>query len=242
MPNAQGRALTIGLNTIGRNYSGFGELTVAETDAEDIAAIAESRGFTTKTLLANRATRAKVIAEITTTAAALQPGDIFLLSFSGHGDQVPDRNREETDIRDEAWVLYDGLLLDDELFNLWGKFKSGVRILVFSDSCNSGTILTADFGEPARSHRKKRKAKKKKVKASVLLISACQDNEDAYEDHTNSVFIAELKRVWSRGQFSADYTAFYGTIRSNMSSTQTPNLYTIGAKTAAFRRQTPFTI
>ena len=50
MPNAQGRALTIGLNTIGRNYSGFGELTVAETDAEDIAAIAESRGFTTKTL------------------------------------------------------------------------------------------------------------------------------------------------------------------------------------------------
>lgn len=242
MPNAVGRALTIGLNAVGTAYSGYPQLTTPEQDARDIAAIGRSRGFVTKTLLANRATRAAVVAEITAAAAALRKGDMYLLSFSGHGRQVPDRNREETDIRDEAWVLYNGLLLDDDLFKLWGKFKAGVRVLVFSDSCNSGTILTADFGEPARSHRKKRKAKKKKVKASVLLISACQDNEDAYEDHTNSVFIAELKRVWSRGQFSGDYTAFYGTIRSNMSSTQTPNLYTIGAKTAAFRRQTPFTI
>ena len=241
MPNAQGRALTIGLNAIGRRYSGFGQLTVAERDAKDIAAIAKSRGFATKTLLANRATRAKVIAEIAATAAALRQGDIFLLSFSGHGDQVPDRNREETDIRDEAWVLYNGLLLDDELFKLWGRFKSGVRILVFSDSCHSGTILSSDFGEPARTRRKQRKAKGKKVKASVLLISACQDNEKAYEDRTNSVFIAELKRVWNRGRFNGDYKAFCRRIAGNMPG-QTPNLYTIGARSAAFRNQNPFTI
>ena len=139
-------------------------------------------------------------------------------------------------------VLYDGLLLDDELFKLWGKFKSGVRILVLSDSCHSGTILTADFGELARTHRKQRKAKGKKVKASVLLISACQDNEKAYEDRTNSVFVAELKRVWNKGRFSGDYKAFCERIRRNMSTSQTPNLYTIGTKTAAFQSQSPFTI
>ena len=198
----------------------------------------------TKTILANRATRRAVVAEITAAAAALRKGDIYLLSFSGHGRQVPDRNREETDVKDEAWVLYDGLLLDDELFKLWAKFKSGVRILVLSDSCNSGTILTADYGEPARNRRKQRKAKGKKVKPSVLLISASQDNESAYEyaGQTNSAFITELMQVWDNGRFRGDYKAFCGRIRSNLSRSQTPNLYTIGARTAAFQSQTPFTI
>jgi len=244
MPNAVGRALTIGLNAVGTAYSGYPQLTTPEQDARDIAAIGRSRGFVTKTLLANRATRAAVVAEITAAAAALRKGDMYLLSFSGHGRQVPDRNREETDIRDEAWVLYNGLLLDDDLFKLWGKFKAGVRVLVFSDSCNSGTILTADFGEPARARRTQRKAKGKKVKASVLLISACQDNENAYEyaGQTNSAFIAELLQVWDNGRFRGDYKAFHAGIRSNLSRSQTPNLYTIGAGTADFKRQTPFTI
>ena len=100
MPAAQGRALTIGLNAVGKAFSGWPQLTTPERNASDVAAIAQSRGFVTKTLLANRATRRAVIAAITTAAAALRKGDIFLLSFSGHGDQVPDRNREETDIKD----------------------------------------------------------------------------------------------------------------------------------------------
>jgi hypothetical protein len=42
---------------------------------------------------------------------------------------------------DETWCLYDGQLLDDELHGAWEKFQAGVRILVFSDSCHSGTVL-----------------------------------------------------------------------------------------------------
>ncbi len=41
---------------------------------------------------------------------------------------------------DETWVCYDRQLVDDELYELWGKFKSGVRILALSDSCHSGTV------------------------------------------------------------------------------------------------------
>ena len=94
MPNAVGRALTIGLNAVGTAYSGYPQLTTPEQDARDIAAIGRSRGFVTKTLLANRATRAAVVAEITAAAAALRKGDMYLLSFSGHGRQVPDRLAE----------------------------------------------------------------------------------------------------------------------------------------------------
>jgi hypothetical protein len=41
---------------------------------------------------------------------------------------------------DETWVCYDRQLIDDQLYELWGKFKASVRILVLSDSCHSGTV------------------------------------------------------------------------------------------------------
>jgi len=41
----------------------------------------------------------------------------------------------------ETWVLYDRMLIDDELYQVWKNFASGVRIFVLSDSCHSGTVL-----------------------------------------------------------------------------------------------------
>jgi len=41
---------------------------------------------------------------------------------------------------DETWCLYDGEIVDDEPYALYGQFAQGVRILVFSDSCHSGTV------------------------------------------------------------------------------------------------------
>ncbi len=53
---------------------------------------------------------------------------------------MPDRNGEgEEDRSDETWVAFDRQIVDDELYALWGKFAPGVRILVLSDSCHSGT-------------------------------------------------------------------------------------------------------
>ena len=36
--------------------------------------------------------------------------------------------------------MYDGQLLDDELALMWSEFDPGVRIVIISDSCNSGSI------------------------------------------------------------------------------------------------------
>ena len=38
---------------------------------------------------------------------------------------------------DETWVCYDRQLIDDQLYELWGKFKASVRILVLSDNCTA---------------------------------------------------------------------------------------------------------
>ena len=62
---------------------------------------------------------------------------------------MPDTNSDEGDDRkDETWVLFDRMLVDDELYTLWGKFAQAVRIAVISDSCHSGSVSRDIFFEP----------------------------------------------------------------------------------------------
>jgi hypothetical protein len=140
---AQGIALAIGLNSVDpAHYGGWsGDLNACEADADDMGAVAKSRGFSIQKLLTKGATRSKVISAIKKAAAKLKTGDMFLLSYSGHGGQLPDLNDDEPDGQDETWCLYDGEIIDDELNRLYGMFAKGVRILVFSDSCHSGTVV-----------------------------------------------------------------------------------------------------
>ena len=70
-------------------------------------------------------------------------GDSFLLTYAGHGSQVPDKAGDEDDQFDETWCLYDGELIDDELRRFWTQFAEGVLIYMVSDSCHSGTMLRA---------------------------------------------------------------------------------------------------
>jgi metacaspase-1 len=131
-----------------------------------------------------------------------------------NASQLPDRNDdEELDTMDETWCLYNGQHLDDERYELLGEFAEGVRILVFSDSCHSGTTVKDAYFMPKLNmritnvdvngvryrfmpddmvlrtyrinkdfydkilKRKDLKDTEDKVKASALLISACQDNQ-----------------------------------------------------------------
>ncbi len=145
---AKGISLHIGLNEVDPNhYVGWkGELNACEADAEDMNDIAKSQGFKSTLLLTKQATRDTVIKSIKNAANALGKGDIFFISYAGHGGQVPDRNRDEADYQDETWCLYDGQLIDDELYEFWALFQQGVRILVISDSCHSGTVTRDPVG------------------------------------------------------------------------------------------------
>jgi hypothetical protein len=277
---AKGLALNIGLNSVNpRHYGGWsGELNACEADAEDMANIAKTRKFQVKTLLTKAATRAKVIAQISKAAKSLRKGDIFMLSYSGHGGQLPDLNSDEPDAQDETWCLYNGELLDDELYAQLGKFSPGVRILVFSDSCHSGTVVKLAYYQGTKTARgsvssvqgvryrfmppdvalrtyranrgfydkilkntKLRRAEKT-VKASVLLISGCQDNQLSSDGDFNGLFTAQLLRVWKNGAFKGDYRKFHESIVRRMPPDQTPNYFRIGRTDLKFEAQRPFTI
>ena len=137
-----GLSLHIGLNAVDPDqYEGWdGQLSGCENDANDMEALAASRGFTTSKILTADATAEAVSGAISAAAAALTTGDIFFLTNSGHGGQIPDANGDEDDHLDETWVLYDRELVDDELYALYATFQPGVRIVVLSDSCHSGTV------------------------------------------------------------------------------------------------------
>jgi hypothetical protein len=140
---ARGMSLHIGLNTVDpAHYDGWdGALAACEFDANDMRAIAESNGYEPTTLLTAEATAQAIMGEIERAAGTLGSGDRFLVTYSGHGGQVPDGNGEdEPDRSDETWVAYDQQIVDDQLFELWSRFQPGVRIFVLSDSCHSGSV------------------------------------------------------------------------------------------------------
>lgn len=142
-PKRQGLSLHIGLNEVDPNhYAGWeGALAACEYDAEDMAAIAESMGYKSKMLMTKAGKREQVIKEIKKAAEMLKAGDIFWVTYSGHGGQLADFNGDEEDRIDETWCLYDAQLIDDELYMLWSEFAEDVRVLVVSDSCHSGSVI-----------------------------------------------------------------------------------------------------
>ena len=139
---ARGLSLHIGLNSVNpRHYGGWsGDLMACEFDARDMAAIATAQKLKPTVLMTRQATRARTLAAIRSAAKTLKSGDMFFLSYSGHGGQMPDVSGEEEDKKDETWCLYDGEIIDDEIYNELTAFAKGVRIIVLSDSCHSGSV------------------------------------------------------------------------------------------------------
>ena len=136
-------SLHIGLNAVNpTDYAGWsGPLSACEFDANDMAAIARSCGMKSTVLLTRKGTRANALAAIRSAAKQLRPGDLFFLTYSGHGGQVQDVDGDEQDDQlDETWCLFDTQLRDDDINTALASFAEGVRILMLSDSCHSGTV------------------------------------------------------------------------------------------------------
>lgn len=262
---ARGLSLHLGLNAVDPGgYDGWdGALGACEADAVSMEAICAAAGFRTKVLLTAEATRDAFLAEARSMASNVVSGDTVVISYSGHGGQLPDINRDEDDRLDETWCLYDAQLIDDELYMLWSEFPVGARIVVFSDSCHSGTVLRNSFvtaaGLPVappsnlframppsiqrRAYAAKKEFYDKLLKqpppppepaASVVLISGCQDNQLSQDGIYNGAFTGALLEVWDNGRFKGGYEDFVKKIRKLLPSSQSPNLMSVGPQNDSF--------
>jgi hypothetical protein len=168
-------------------------------------------------------------------------------------------------------------MVDDEIYALLGRFEEGVRVLVFSDSCHSGTITKLAYydgtvrgrsavhtaSEGGYRHMPDEKIldvykrnngfykqimqnyqedPREQVRASVLLISGCMENQLSADGDFNGLFTAQLLRVWRDGTFKGNYRRFHKQIRKRMPPDQTPNYFRAGRINKEFEAQAPFTI
>jgi hypothetical protein len=268
--SAENMAIAIGLNSVDpESYAGWnGPLQACENDAKDMAHIAETQGYSAKVLLTKRATLKNVRDSIIAASQVLKSGDHLVISFSGHGNQVPDTNGDETDDGlDETWCLYDGEMVDDELALLWQRFAKGVRITVYSDSCHSGSVIkTFEKENPSTVSEFKivpsdvalklrtlpghfdldkglpaETSTRSNTSASVILISGCQDDQLSRDGVKNSVFTAHVLTAWNNGAFKASLPKFYETIRATMPPKQQPNYDRTGQLNAVFEAERPWT-
>ena len=144
------RALCMGIN----NYPGTHmDLNGCVNDANDWAAELAGRGFAVSKLIEQQATKAAMVNGIQSLIAGAVSGDVLVITYSGHGTYVPDTNGDEIDGLDEALCPYDiqtggGPLIDDEINTLFAARKAGVRLLLISDSCHSGTVTRAAAADP----------------------------------------------------------------------------------------------
>jgi hypothetical protein len=209
----RGISIHIGLNYVDMEHYGSDvtPLDTCEQDAKDMHSIALSQDFKSSyMLLSENATREAVKSAIASASTELFSGDILFLTYSGHGGFVPDDSGDEKDNLDETWCLYDGQLLDDELYHLWSVFDEGVRIFILSDSCHSGTVakanpnglksndkifkkklLSEDVAEEVYFKNKDfysdlekfygiKEERSDNIKASIKLFAACQDPQVSY--------------------------------------------------------------
>ena len=142
-------ALCIGIN----DYPGTqSDLKGCVNDAKDWAAVLQGKGFGTKLLLDAQATKAAMVSAITGLVGSAKNGDTVAITFSGHGTYAPDTSGDESDGLDEALCPYDifqgNALIDDELHQLFQQRKIGVRVILISDSCHSGTVLRNAPSDP----------------------------------------------------------------------------------------------
>ena len=262
---SKGFSLHIGVGRINpTHYAGTsGRLDGSEYDANSMLAVAEGNGFESKRLLTTDVTRERVIHTIADAASKLNAGDIFFLSYSGHGGLLPNLNNDQEPTGyDQTWCLFDAMLLDDELKILWRNFRPGVRILVVSDSCYSGTMLRFGKSETVAkyippsvmkatylSHKQfydsllsQPNVPDSQVKASILLLSSCEDTQECLDGPYNSVFTEQLMNVWDGASFNGNYQDFANEIANRTPLSQTPRLRGIGAINSHFIQSKPFSI
>ena len=86
-----------------------------------------------------KATVEAVRKALTEQIAKVPEDGLMIFTYSGHGGQNPKgTSKDETDGQDEFLGLYDGKMIDDELWTIFSQCKG--RTLFIVDACHSSTM------------------------------------------------------------------------------------------------------
>lgn len=234
-----------------------------DIDVRNVNEILTGLGYRITRLENSRARKSDVLGALENAAATAVAGDIVVFFFAGHGGQRTDTNGDESDGKDETLVAYDAPIIDDELGSLWLKFRTGVRIVMISDSCNSGTneralprgLGLSDYEPASRPIRFESLASARAdgapvMKAQLIHIGGCQDARSSFGSTQGGNFTTALFQIFNRsGGFTASYEEFFKKIRARVAELTPPgepmqwsNFTTYGPVAREFLDQRPFQV
>lgn len=244
---AVGTSLLVGLKSVDpaayQGWNGEGGCWGCELDVDNVGRILEPPGFATTVVKTSEATAQRVLEGLEAAAASLEDGDLFVFYYSGHGGQQPDFDGDESDGHDETLVLYDRQLVDDELNERWLTFRPGVRIVMLSDSCNSGTNYRElrDIGTPTPIEPVTEDIQDE-MAAQMIHMGGCRDSSTSSGYLGGGAFTMALCNAWGNGAFQGTYHELYEQTVAGVHTGQQPQYNEYGPVSDAFRTQRPFAV
>lgn len=241
-------ALCIGID----DYPGrAGSLRGCVNDANDWAEAFLRRRFVVDTLVDRAATRSAIVAHIGTLLDRSAPGDLLVVTYSGHGTWLP----EDGDRVDRLGARSHSLgrddsprLLDQALRERFAVRSPGMRIVLIADCCHAGAAArgaVSAFDDPAR-HASPTSAAKSTptdtrpgtiagstnlfagfMQAGVdLLLAGCRDTQRswdaAFDGRPNGAFTYHALRAMRALRHDATYDDWFNRIRASLPSTRAP--------------------
>lgn len=174
-------------------------------DSDDWAQfLVRDRGFTkshVKVLHDGQAAKENVLQAWSWAVEDVQPGQLVVLSLSGHGAQVPCTGGDERDGLDEVLCMsgfsFDDpntFISDDEIGNLFTSVPDGALVVMLADCCHSGGAARYLGPTPRRIPRPRASLQAQWVRSRIgsraarpgdprnlLVFAGCGENEYCYD-------------------------------------------------------------
>lgn len=239
------RAILVGLKEVAPQayggWDGKNGCAGCEFDVDNVAQMLTPMGYEILTLKTAEATKLNILSYLNDSARTLEAGDTLLFYYAGHGGQQPDRNGDESDGHDETLIAFDGEIIDDQLNEIWCSFKPGVRIIMLSDSCNSGTNYRDLNRIPEPTPIKPvDDGISDEMVAQMVHMGGCRDGAVSAGYQSGGAFTIALVNAWNGGQFQGTYEDLHATILQGVNSGQEPQMNWYGNITDDFRNEPVF--
>lgn len=140
----------------------------------------------------NYPTKSNILVAMKSFISSAKPKDTLYIHYSGHGGQVPDKSKDETDGRDECIYGCDlKTITDDDLrATLIDSLPTGATLLGIFDCCHSGTGL--DLPWLYLPTVGKTREGKDVTGKNVIMVSGCRDNQTSADAYIGSRFRGAL--------------------------------------------------